>query len=75
MADVKAIAATLHGLVQPGMTRKDVIAAVRQRFPDTTKKAIKRAALHALIAGMDGDAERALRLQEYAASALTTHEA
>lgn len=68
MANIEAIARTLHELAKPDMKRKDLVAAVRGRHPEASKKDVVRAAFYALTAGMDGDAERALRLQDFALS-------
>ena len=57
MPKVETVAATLRELAVSGMSRKDLVAAVRERHPDATKKDVVRAAFYALTAG---DAIKAL---------------
>ncbi|MBY0253294.1 MAG: hypothetical protein K2X54_18245 [Methylobacterium organophilum] len=66
MSDIEIVAATLQALAEPGMKRKELIAAVRERHPKTSKKDIVRAAFYALTSAVKGDVERAHRLQDFA---------
>ena len=66
MATIEELAATLQGLAGPGIKRKELIAAVREKHPKATKKDIVRAAFYALTSTAEGDVERARRLQDFA---------
>lgn len=48
MATIQDIAAALRSLAKPGMKPKALRAAIRERFPDATKKEIVRAAFYAV---------------------------
>ncbi|WP_071000771.1 hypothetical protein [Methylobacterium sp. C1] len=66
MPKVETLAATLCDVAVPGMSRKDLVAAVRERHPEVTKKEVVRAAFYALT---DADAireEQARHLHEFA---------
>lgn len=66
MAAIEQLAATLQGLAGPGIKRKELIAAVREKHPKASKKDIVRAAFYALTTTVEGDVERARRLQDFA---------
>lgn len=68
MASIQQLATTLQGLAGPGIQRKELIAAVRERHPKASKKDIVRAAFYALTSAVDGDVERAQRLHDFALS-------
>lgn len=68
MASIDQLATTLQGLAGPGIARKELIAAVRERHPKASKKDIVRAAFYALTSAVDGDLERAQRLHDFALS-------
>ena len=75
MASIEKLAITLQGLAGPGIKRKDLIAAARERHPEASKKDIVRAAFYALTSGVEGDVERARRLQDFALKERTDAEA
>ncbi len=56
MSDLHTLAATLRRVAQVDMKPKDLIAAVRQRHPEATKKQIVRAAFYALTQEASQDA-------------------
>ncbi len=60
MATIEQLAATLQGLAGPGIKRKELIAAVREKHPKASKKDIVRAAFYALASTVEGDVERAI---------------
>ncbi|MGN8097786.1 hypothetical protein CTI14_01540 [Methylobacterium radiotolerans] len=66
MARIEELAATLQGLAAPGIKRKELVAAVREKHPKASKKDIVRAAFYALTSAVDGDLERAQRLHTFA---------
>ena len=68
MASIEELAATLQGLAGPGIKRKELVAAVREKHPKASKKDIVRAAFYALTSAVDGDVERAQRLHDFALS-------
>ena len=74
MATIEQLAATLQGLAGPGIKRKDLIAAVRERHPKASKKEIVRAAFYALTSTAEGDIERARRLQDFALTERTAED-
>lgn len=75
MASIERLATTLQGLAGPRIKRKELIAAVRDRHPKASKKDVVRAAFHALASAVDGDVERAQRLQDFARNERTAEEA
>jgi hypothetical protein len=75
MATIEQLAATLQGLAGPGVKRKELIAAVREKHPKASKKDIVRAAFYALTSAVDGDLERAQRLHDFALNERTAEEA
>lgn len=75
MATIEQLAATLQGLAGPGVKRKELIAAVREKHPKASKKDIVRAAFYALTSAVDGDVERAQRLHDFALNERTAEEA
>ena len=74
MAAIKQLATTLQGLAGPGIKRKELIAAVREKHPKASKKDIVRAAFYALTTTVEGDVERARRLQDFALSERTAED-
>lgn len=75
MVRVEQLATTLQELAKPGVKRKELIAAVRERHPEASKKDIVRAAFYALTSAVDGDAGRAQRLHDFALNERTSEEA
>lgn len=75
MATIEQLATTLQGLARPGIKRKELVAAVREKHPNVSKKEIVRAAFYALTSQVDGDVERAQRLHDFALSERTSEEA
>ncbi|GJE78011.1 hypothetical protein [Methylorubrum suomiense] len=49
MASIDEIAATLRTVAAAGMKPKNLLAAVRERHPEASKKEVVRAAFYALI--------------------------
>ena len=74
MATIEELAATLQGLAGPGIERKELIAAVREKHPKASKKDIVRAAFYALTSTVEGDVERARRLQDFALTERTAED-
>ena|SRR3954454_5735323 len=66
MSDLQEIARTVSTLATPGMKPKDLVAAVRKRHPDASKKQVSRAAFMAMIIAAEADPNRATELQELA---------
>ncbi|WP_156647932.1 hypothetical protein [Methylobacterium sp. Leaf88] len=64
MPSTSTISRRIVKVVKPGMRAKDLIAAVRERWPKVSKKKIRRSAFAALIvragkkAGKSGSGER-----------------
>lgn len=61
MVSIETVAVTLRTIAEPGMRRKDLIAAVREQHPGISKKDVVRAAFFALIEGdslRDGQAKQ-----------------
>lgn len=75
MATIEQLATTLQGLAGPGIKRKELIAAVREKHPKASKKDIVRAAFYALTSIVENDVERAQRLQDFALNERTAEEA
>lgn len=48
MASIQEIAAALRSIAEPGMKPKTLRAAIRERYPDVSKKEIVRAAFYAV---------------------------
>lgn len=48
MASIEEIASALHAIAKPGMKPKALRTAIRQKYPDVTKKEVVRAAFYAL---------------------------
>ncbi|MFY9290128.1 MAG: hypothetical protein WAP03_05470 [Methylorubrum rhodinum] len=55
MASIEELANTLRGVATSGMKPKALLAAVRERHPETTKKEVVRAAFYALTEGPNAD--------------------
>ena len=51
MPSTSTISRTIGKVIKPGMKRKDLIAAIRERWPHVSKKKILRSAFEALIKG------------------------
>ena len=66
MSDLQTIAKTVSALAAPGLKPKDLIAAVRKKHPDASKKEVSRAAFLAMIQAAEGDPDQAHRMQELA---------
>jgi predicted transposase YbfD/YdcC len=63
---VQEISAALVRLAAPDLNPKQLFHAVRQEFPDATRKEIVRAAFFAVITTADADGNRARKLQNFA---------
>lgn len=66
MSDIHAIAKTVSALVAPGLKPKDLIAAVRKKHPEASKKEVSRAAFLAMIQAAEGDPDHANHMHEVA---------
>lgn len=55
MASIEELANTLRGVAASGMKPKALLAAVREKYPEATKKEVVRAAFYALAEGQSGD--------------------
>lgn len=75
MVSIEQLATTLQGLAGPGIKRKELFAAVREKHPKASRKDIVRAAFYALTSAVDGDVERAQRLHDFALSERSAEEA
>ncbi len=62
MSKIETLAATVSACAVPGSKAKDIIAAVRDRHPEASKKDVVRAAFYALTGGdaLDGETSRQL---------------
>lgn len=67
-AKIDDIVKTLASVATPGMKPKDLIAAVKEKHPDVSKKEIVRAAFYSLTDGNGVDAEKARDLHAFALS-------
>lgn len=65
-SQLQAIGDTLMRLVNPGMTPKELVRAVRKERPGVKKKDMARAAFHAIISNADQDPGKARNLQAFA---------
>jgi hypothetical protein len=63
---VQEIGAALARLAAPDLNPKQLLNAIRQEFPDATRKEIVRAAFFAVITTVDADGNRARELQNFA---------
>lgn len=57
MASIDELAHTLRGVAAKGMKPKALLAAVRERHPEATKKEVVRAAFYALAEGQAGSVD------------------
>lgn len=57
---------TLVKLAKPTMTPKELLRQIRKAHPKASKKDIVHAAFASIIAVVDSDADKALRLQDFA---------
>jgi hypothetical protein len=67
-SEIEEIGDALPRLATPDMSVKELLRAVRERFPKASKKTIVRAAFYSVIAntGSEADVETARRLQDFA---------
>lgn len=66
MSAIQTIAATLVAVAAPGMKPKELMAEVRQKHPEASKKEIVRAAFYALTDDTAHQLEPAAALQAFA---------
>ncbi|GJE16610.1 hypothetical protein AIGOOFII_1317 [Methylobacterium marchantiae] len=66
MPSLAEIASTLRLVASPGIKPKELIAAVREKHPETTKKEIVRAAFFALSDGNDASPAQSNELYDFA---------
>jgi hypothetical protein len=74
MPAITELAETLVRLAKPGMKPKELLAAVREQHPESTKKEVVRAAFYALAEGHRMDPERARDLHGFAIGARAADE-
>ncbi|GJE74080.1 hypothetical protein [Methylorubrum suomiense] len=55
MASIEELANTLRRVATSGMKPKALLAAVREKYPEATKKEVIRAAFYALAESQSGD--------------------
>ena len=66
MASIEALADTLRSVATVGMKPKELLALVRERHPEVTKKEVVRAAFYALIENHGANHEHAKDLHSFA---------
>lgn len=66
MSSISDLATVLRQVASPGMKPKKLVAAVREKHPDVTKKEIVRAAFFALSDGHDSDTAQSGTLHDFA---------
>jgi hypothetical protein len=72
MSDLQEIARTVSRLATPGIKPKDLVAAVRKRHPDASKKQVSRAAFMAMIIAAIRTVPRNFRSWRWGHGAATT---
>lgn len=66
MASIEKIASALRSIATPGMKPRALRAAVRERYPDASKKELARAAFYALTDASPADRETHSELHNFA---------
>lgn len=66
MSKIETLAATVSSCAVPGSKPKEIIAAVRERHPEASKKDVVRAAFYALTGGDALDGEKSRQLHDLA---------
>lgn len=66
MSSLAELAATLRRVAAPGIKPKDLVAAVREKHPEATRKEIVRAAFYSLSDGHDADPSQSGTLHDFA---------
>lgn len=66
MSKIETLAATVAACAVPGSKPKEIIAAVRDRHPEASKKDVVRAAFYALTGGDALDGEKSRQLHDLA---------
>ncbi|KQO56429.1 hypothetical protein ASF24_19055 [Methylobacterium sp. Leaf86] len=66
MTSLSELASTLRHVASPGIKPKDLIAAVREKYPEATKKEIVRAAFFSLSDGHDANPRQTEQLYDFA---------
>ncbi|WP_041679172.1 hypothetical protein [Rhizobium etli] len=66
MSELARVAKTIDRLVRPGMKPKELIAAVRKKHPNISKKEITRAAFYAVIVAAEQKSDRVSDLHDMA---------
>lgn len=66
MSSISDLAAVLRRVASPGIKPKELVAAVREKHPDATKKEIVRAAFFALSDGHDSGSPQSGALHDFA---------
>lgn len=68
------LAATILVLASPGSKAKEIISAVREHHPGTSRKQVVQAAFYALTGGLDKDPDQGKRIQDLAIGERTSGE-
>ena len=66
MASIETLAETLRDLAKSGMKPKELLAAVREKHSDASKKEVVRAAFYALIEGHEPNSKHMKDLHTFA---------
>lgn len=66
MSSLAQLASTLRHVASPGIKPKELIAAVREKYPEATKKEIVRAAFFSLSDGHDTNPGQTGQLYDFA---------
>ena len=66
MASIEELAAAMRTIATPGMKPKALRAAIRDRYPDATKKEIVRAAFYAVTETAPADSHGVAEIHEFA---------
>lgn len=75
MSKIETLAATVSACAVPGSKPKEIIAAVRERHPEVSKKDVVRAAFYALTGGDILDSEKSLQIHNLAINERVADEA
>ncbi|MBB4005561.1 hypothetical protein [Aurantimonas endophytica] len=68
MSEIENLAATVCAVARPGAKPKEIVAAVREKHPEASRKDVVRAAFYALTDGTSDDPERHKNLHSFAIS-------
>jgi hypothetical protein len=66
LREIENMAVTIRELASPGMSPKELVDAVRQRYPNATKKEVARAAFMSVIHSAEHDPKYTQELHDLA---------